>query len=262
MKRYFDRQNNRLVYIGKPANQKMWEKRWQNENINKLFSPPAYSRTHKTILDITRKYLPAGSKILEGGCGLGNNVFFLKQSRYEVIGIDYASKTVHRVKEFMPEIDIRCGDVEHLDFPDCFFDGYWSLGVIEHFYKGYRKTAQEMHRVLKPGGYLFMTVPAISTLRKLKVKLGIFPNFDEKKTNISDFYQYAFTDKEIRTAFQDFGFDFVEKQSWNIYKGVSDEIPGSRFLMSFLCRFLYETTWFLLKNSCNHINLFVFQKMT
>jgi len=54
-------------------------------------------------------------------------------------------------------------DVRKLNFPDHYFDGYWSLGVIEHFYKGYDEIIHKIYRVLHPGGFLFLTVPEMST---------------------------------------------------------------------------------------------------
>lgn len=260
MKRYYDSENVRLVYIGEEANPEMWDKRWEEENIEKLFFSQKSCMENKTILDTTSKYLPAGARILEGGCGLGDKVYFLKQSGYEVIGVDSAAKTVEKLHQFMPDLDIRYGDLLKLDFTDCYFDGYWSLGVVEHFYGGYDRIAREMSRILKPGGYLFMTVPAMSRLRRIKAAIGIYPRFNENEVDISSFYQFALSSEQIRSDFYEFGFQFVEKQGWAVCEGVRTEIYGTRLLMSLLRRFYERPTWHLLKNYCNHLDLFVFRK--
>jgi len=42
-----------------------------------------------------------------------------------------------------------------LKFPNNFFDGYWTLGVIEHFWEGYNQIIEEAKRVIKPGDIYF-----------------------------------------------------------------------------------------------------------
>ena len=260
MKVYFDEKRDRLIYIGGSANQGMWETRWAKEDLNKLFFPPAHLKSSSIVLETTKKYIPPGAKILEGGCGLGYNVYFLENSGYETVGVDYASDTVQRVKEFMPGLNVRSGDLRRLDFQDCTFDGYWSLGVIEHYYEGYQEVAQEMFRVLKPGGYLFVTTPAISALRRIKVRLGIIPRFHEGSVSSSNFYQYAFAAEEVRQSFLKLGFEFIESKGWGVYKGISDEIPGTRLIMSLLCRYFEKPAEYALKDFCNHMQLLIFKK--
>lgn len=260
MKRYYDSNKKRLVYIGEEATPEMWDKRWEEDDLDKLFFSLKSSMENKTVFETTSKYLPAGARILEGGCGLGDKVYLLKQSGFEVIGVDSAAKTVEKLHQFMPELDIRYGDLLQLNFPDCFFDGYWSLGVIEHFYNGYDPIAREMLRILKPGGYLFVTVPTMSPLRKLKASTGMYPSFKENEVDISRFYQFAYSSEEIQRNFCELGFQFVERQGWAVCEGVRTEIYGTRLLMGFLRRFCERPTWHLLKNYCNHMDLFVFRK--
>jgi 2-polyprenyl-3-methyl-5-hydroxy-6-metoxy-1,4-benzoquinol methylase len=81
-----------------------------------------------------KKYLPyKNNRILEGGCGDGHLVDAMNYWGYKVVGVDFAPKTVAKIKEVMPGLDVRLGDVQALDFEDEYFDGYWSMGVIEHF---------------------------------------------------------------------------------------------------------------------------------
>lgn len=260
MKRYYDAWRKRLVYIGEYADPEMWNRRWKNEIIEKLFFPPRLTRTHKTIVNTTKTYLSRGARILEGGCGLGDKVFLLKQSGYDVVGVDYAVEAIEISHKFMPDLKVQWANLQNLPFANGFFDGYWSFGVIEHFYEGYEKIACEMYRVLKHEGFLFMTVPAMSAFRKLKAGLGLYPRFSEVNVNTLNFYQFAFAAEEIKESFDGFGFEFIERKSWNVYKGLSDEIPGARAIMSILCRFFDGPTFALLSNFCHHMNLFVFQK--
>ena len=45
--------------------------------------------------------------------------------------------------------------------------------TIEHFIDGYDAILSEMYRVIKEGGYLFLTVPSMSIIRKVKAALGM-----------------------------------------------------------------------------------------
>lgn len=222
MKRFYDQKNNRLVYVGKASNPEYWNAHWDKNTIEKLYPKRIYPFDY--IVANTKKYLPAGSLILEGGCGTGQQVYKLQKSGYEVIGIDYAQKTVETVKQAKPELDIRYGDVRKLEFENNFFDGYWSFGVIEHFYKGYEKIMNEMHRVLKPGGYLFITFPYMSRLRKIKAKNNKYPIWEIQQHNIENFYQFALDKNKVITDFENIGFKLIKKQHLSGLKGLKDEI--------------------------------------
>ena len=103
---------------------------------------------------ITARYLPPGSRVLEGGCGRANKVKALADAGFAAVGVDYAAESVELARQVYPGLDIQVGDVRMLPFPDGAFDGYWSIGVIEHFWAGYDDILREARRVLKPGGVL------------------------------------------------------------------------------------------------------------
>jgi SAM-dependent methyltransferase len=46
-----------------------------------------------------------------------------------------------------------------LDYPNDYFDAYFSWGVFEHFEQGLVGPITEAWRMLKPGGFLFVSVP-------------------------------------------------------------------------------------------------------
>lgn len=56
-------------------------------------------------------------------------------------------------------------DVRKLQFADGFFDGYWSLGVIEYFWEGYNEIVNEVKRVIKPG--MFSVLINLSILHEI-----------------------------------------------------------------------------------------------
>ena len=60
-----------------------------------------------------------------------------------------------------------------MSFPDNHFDAYLSLGVIEHWEEGPQQAIDEAYRVIKPGGYFFVSTPLdITMLDLLKPNLS------------------------------------------------------------------------------------------
>jgi len=193
MHKYYDKVNERLVYINKKADEKYWDAHW-NDNINfKTY----VAKKNMFVSKTTKKYLPIGSKIIEGGCGKGQNVFTLQSDGYDAYGIDYAEETVKKINQEFPDLKIVFGDVNKLNYNDGFFNGYWSLGVIEHFWFGFDSIMSEMNRVLKKDGILFLTVPTMSPLRRIKSLLNLYPHIESSNLSIDDFFQFAISSKSI-----------------------------------------------------------------
>jgi SAM-dependent methyltransferase len=219
MKVYYDKSKKRLLIFKKKATAEFWDKHWDNYDYSLNFK---ISKNNRFILDNTRKFLKKG-KILEGGCGLGKVVYCLHYNGYSAFGIDFAKKAVKKVNKRFPELNVFPGDVRYLQFKDNFFDGYWSLGVIEHFFEGYDLIVEEMYRVLKKGGFLFLTYPYMSPLRRLKVKLRIYRSFNQEKQS-DCFYQFVLNPSSVKKKFEKIGFKLIYSKPFGGLKGFKDEI--------------------------------------
>jgi len=221
--KYFDREKNRLVFFNEKATAQYWDRHWESDDFENIVKS---GKRNREVLAVTKKFLdpPAGQKILEGGCGRGQIVYALRELGYDAYGVDYAADTVGKTNEKFPELKISLGDVTKLDFSDGFFDAYWSLGVIEHFWDGYGEIASEMARVLKKDGFLFLTFPQLSPLRKLKAKLGAYPNMADCKMRPEDFYQFGLDWKSVENNFRKHGFRLIGKKSRDGIKGLKGEV--------------------------------------
>ncbi|MHA1381404.1 MAG: class I SAM-dependent methyltransferase [Candidatus Helarchaeota archaeon] len=233
--KYFDSAENRLVYIRHKVSSNYWDNHWnviEEKNIRRKI---LNSGKHSFYARIIKKYIdPKDGPILEGGCGIGSKVEALRLNKFACIGVDYAKKTIKILNKEIPELDIRYGDVRKLDFPDNYFTGYLSIGVIEHFRRGYSDIADEMFRVLKPGNFLFLAFPFMSFFRKIKAKLGFYRKFKDR--NISNFYQYAFDKNEVIGFFEKKGFKFIQRKPYSVLYGIKDEIPQLKPLICFIER--------------------------
>ena len=220
MLRYYNKSNNRLVYFEKKASAQFWDKHWSVDNFKLIVER---SKNNTFILENTRRFLKEGV-ILEGGCGMGGNVYCLHYNGYFVFGVDFAEKTVEKINKYFPELKIIKGDVRSLEFDDEFFDGYWSLGVIEHFYEGYKDIFKEMKRVVKKGGYVFLTFPYLSPLRKFKAKLGLYKKYENSNCNVKKFYQFALDTATVQDDFEKYSFILKYTKPFDGLKGFKDEV--------------------------------------
>jgi len=211
---------NRLIYLDKKATPEFWDQRWQTEGR------PGPVNHRDEVVTVTGKFLPSGSRILEGGCGRANKVKAMATAGYRAVGVDFAEDSVRGAKLNYPELDIRQGDVRSLDFPDDSFDGYWSIGVIEHFWDGYGSILFEAARVLRPNGFLFLTAPWLSPYRVRKAKQGAYP-VAEFQSEPETFYQFALGRAEVAAELAKSGFELTR---WH---GLASEVSMREDMAAF-----------------------------
>ena len=261
IQRAHDPSRRALVFFGEHATPEFWERMWSYDHLRAKVE----AGRHWSYLDITRRHLaPGDGPILEGGCGIGHAVYGMKMAGYNAIGLDFARRTLDAVKALFPDLDLREGDVRSLPLPDASMAGYWSLGVIEHFWDGYQPILREMARVLRPGGILFLTFPYMSPLRRLKVALGLYPRLPAEP-DISRFYQFALDRSRVLADLRAEGFNILEDRPDDGIKGFKDEVNvANRWLQAVYDgkRFNRGRQWLnrLLSSFAGHILLVVAQR--
>ena len=229
-RKLYDPLGNRLLYLDREANEQFWDEKWETSAKATFASPPRHGLTTR----ITRRYLPPGSRVLEGGCGLGDVVNALHKAGYAVTGIDFAPKVVQAINAHWPHLNVTEGDVRHLPCEDGLYDGYWSIGVIEHFPDGYDAIAREMQRALRPGGYLFLSFPSFNPFRQSRAAAGKYPQLSVIPGAISDFYQYALNPSDVRANFERFGFELVEHRGTSSLLGLAEDLHLAAATQRFL----------------------------
>ena len=101
--------------------------------------------------------------VLDIGIGTGSNLRMLREQGYRnVAGIDLNPLAVRYclAKGFA---SVLAGDATSLPFADGQFDLVLATDTIEHIDDD-RKALQEIHRILVPGGYAMIVVPAFESL--------------------------------------------------------------------------------------------------
>ncbi len=252
----------RLVYLDEKATPQFWDSHWRAEG-----RPPSVS-ARDDVITVTAKYLPAGARVLEGGCGRANKVKAMADAGFNAVGIDFAKESVAQARLDYPGLDIRTGDVRALDFPEATFDGYWSIGVIEHFWQGYGEILSEAARVLRPAGFLFLTAPWFSPYRHQKARVNGYPRC-EFNSEPDSFYQFALSRREVSSALVSHGFKLLRwrgrvaeismKEDMAALKAQRDWLLGSRGTIA--KRLLRRAVTGSLNAWCGHSFLAVAQRI-
>jgi ubiquinone/menaquinone biosynthesis C-methylase UbiE len=102
--------------------------------------------------------LPAGSLVLELGCGNGKTLFAMARYGWNIVAIDFSHRAASLGKKALGNVslaDISISDARHLPFCNGSFDAVVAYHVIGHNLSHERKlVVAEAFRVLKPGGVL------------------------------------------------------------------------------------------------------------
>ena len=149
-----------------------------------------------------RKRIKPGQLVLDGGCGMGEWVQFLKLNGIEGIGLDYAAEMIRSLKQTYPETEWVQGELQHLPIPDNHVDGVISWGVIEHDENGPQEALKEFHRVCKVGGSIFVTVP----FNTPHARRSSMSQFGDTQNN-EHFFQYYMTETELGNFVKEAGFE-------------------------------------------------------
>lgn len=101
--------------------------------------------------------LPAGTSVLDVGCGIGGSSRILAQNYgFNVTGVTISPQQVKRAQELTPDglsAKFMVDDAMSLSFPDGSFDVVWSIETGPHI-PDKESFAKELLRVVKPGGLL------------------------------------------------------------------------------------------------------------
>ena len=140
--------------------------------------------------------LPKGSRLLDGGCGLGDWVLWFTKAGYPTLGLDVSRVVIAKLQEMFPDMEFAVGDIRETGLPAASIDAYFSWGTFEHFEEGFGRVVSEAYRVLKPGGRLFISTPFVNVRHALSATLRdpwkLAPRTDTRR-----FYQWRLTRGEL-----------------------------------------------------------------
>lgn len=187
--------------------EQFWEgaARIYDEKIDYVFG----NNLRQIFIDILEKEPPLGQAV-EFGCGTGSCTRVLARLSASLVATDMADEMLERTRRRaggIPSVTVRKENCENATFPPGSFDTAF-LGLTFHMVDGLA-TLAEMHRILKPGGRLLITIPTVEGLGPFAVLRGILRN----KKVFGRFTQPGsklYTEVSIRELFAGSGFSIQD----------------------------------------------------
>lgn len=200
-----------------------WNEAWTRRTVQNEIAMADFYSGRQYIL----KYVPRHGVTIEAGCGLGRYVFYLSDLGINIIGTEFSQIALDKCRKWAvannyDQERFKLADVCSLPYPDNFFSGYVSLGVVEHFQEGPGKALDEAYRVLAPGGIAIISTPNkyspeilfYATKRRIKSSIKSLLKFFglyRPKAKKDIFFQYEFSINELARHVTRSGLRVIEK---------------------------------------------------
>jgi len=120
----------------------------------------AYGRQKiNDVLDDIFRGMPAGCRVLDVGCGTGEQLSYFSQHGFTVAGIEPAADMRALALAHNPGVEVLDGLATALPFPDASFDVVICFEVLRYLGDDdIRQACREMLRVARPGGRIVFTM--------------------------------------------------------------------------------------------------------
>ncbi len=115
----------------------------------------------RLISEAVKRYLKPGSSVFDAGCGTGRTAMELSKAGFKLSAGDIFEPGL-RLSASRIQGPVYQTDISDLPFRE-HFDSVCAFDVIEHF-KDDIALMKTFHSALKPGGIIFLTVPAYQFL--------------------------------------------------------------------------------------------------
>jgi len=189
---------------------KQWDKIFEKEG--RVFLKP--QEDVPRIVKLLRKNKV--KKVLDLGCGSGRHTVYLAKNGFEVYGIDIAPVGIKLTKDWLKQENLRAnlklGSIyRKLPYEDNFFDALIAVQVINHGkIESIRRLIKEMERILRPGGFIFVTTSRMGSIKNIpkeklwKIKFIAPRTFIPLSHDEKGLVHYWFTKQLLRKEFKNF----------------------------------------------------------
>lgn len=121
-----------------------------------LFFPHLFGRIQELLEHQFIPLLPGGAKVLDIGCGTGQQTTLFRRKGFYTVGIDISEGLVRVANKKLGEGICMVSDACKLPFPDACFDAVSSAGSTVNHIPDHQCFFDELCRVVKPGGLIFL----------------------------------------------------------------------------------------------------------
>jgi ubiquinone/menaquinone biosynthesis C-methylase UbiE len=131
--------------------------RWSRTYEDSFFQWFLFDRVHRAVLNLVAHRTEPRS-LLDVGCGTGRllRAAHLRWPNAELIGVDPTPGMLNVARGLTPDATFHAGFAESLPLPDACVDVALST-ISFHHWKDHAAGVCEVARVLRPGGFFFLT---------------------------------------------------------------------------------------------------------
>lgn len=230
-------ENGRIVYYQLTANQGFWEDIWARDVTPDYYKPFQAGKLYD-FEKMFKRHLPKVGMILEAGCGTAQLVVALNSKNYNCMGFDYAINAMRKARQIVGPLRLVAGDLTTIGVSNDAFDAIISIGVVEHRHVGPEVFLYEMHRILKPGGLLMISVPYINPLRAWRARHGAY----QDNVNGLDFYQYVFSRREFCSILESTGYEIETTYSYAHQNTLTQELHWLNKMPGFIKKLILRVS--------------------
>lgn len=128
-------------------------------------------------------------KVLEVGCGAGNNLWFFAELGFDVYGIDGSPTACKEAKQALKNRNAQAtiinNDFSTIDFEEQYFDIIIDREAISsNSFSDIKRISNEINRVLKPNGIMISMLYSDDNQDFLKIKSG---EYNAKKVDYNSY---------------------------------------------------------------------------
>lgn len=204
-----------------------WEEIFKDEG--KVFEKPV-EQMPEAISELQKI---GAKRVLDLGCGTGRHSVELAKAGFELYSADASPEALRQTRAWLESQGLTASYhhfscYERFPFQEDTFDGIISTQVIHHNYiKNIRFCISEMERVLRPGGFLFVSVSARKSHRHRSA-----PKLVEPRTYLPTggrergVPHYIYNMELLRKDFSNFKISMLEKTG-GIYYNLFANLKGS-----------------------------------
>jgi SAM-dependent methyltransferase len=168
------------------------------------------------LSEIGRYHGSECGRLLEVGCGEGDFLVSAEAEGWQVTGVEFSPAACERAQQRLKSGRVLCGELQSAGLAPELFDLCVVSDVIEHV-RSPLDFLREIHRVLKPGGTLFIATPSIDSwsARIMRQKWMEFKaehlTYFNRQNIQTALFKSGFREIIVQAGWKILNFDYIKK---------------------------------------------------